>query len=109
MCQQVGMGASDGQVVGLDGDGVEDTADKRGPFVAVSSVGEVDPRKELRCTDGGDGHVVVIIDDPVQVLAGAFGGDQDFAVQDQSCHERSCVRNDALIAASSLCHCGSAG
>lgn len=69
MGEQLGVGACDVEVVGLDRNGGEDPLDERAAGGTVLVVRELLADEQLRCGDGGDRDVVLVADDLVQRTA----------------------------------------
>ena len=87
--QQLGVRASDGEVVADDRQIVDDVIEELAPRTSTFAGRNLDTDAELGDGDGCNGGFVVVSDQYVQVERGAFGFDEDVGVQQEQRQNRS--------------------
>ncbi len=75
-------------VVVDDGNDLEDVDEEGLPAETPTFVSEDGTNAKLGDGDGGDGHVVIVVDDRIQCVARTFGADQQRGVEEEAAHSR---------------------
>ena len=79
--QESRVGLGNVEVVVENGDGGDDVVDVLGPRGLMPAVGEEGTDSKFGHGDRRDGHVVVVIDDGVEITSGSFGVDEERGVE----------------------------
>ena len=84
-----------------------DVVQKGLPSGVLLALRQLDPDAEFGDGDGGDGDVVVVGNDVIQVAAGTFRVDQEGRVKEEPPQDRSSTSTSSRSAASSVAQSGS--
>ena len=99
--QQFGVHAGNCEVVADDRQAVDDVVEELAPRTSAFAGGDLDPHAEFGDGDRGNGGLVVVVDQVVQVERCAFDLDEDVRVQQEQCQNRSSVVSWSRMATSS--------
>jgi hypothetical protein len=106
--EELGVGFGDVEVVGEHGHTRHEVFEEGSPLGLLPASSEFDADPQLGDRDGGDGHVVLVSDEAVEVGTGAFGVDDEGGVEEESGQGRSSTSMSSRREASSRLQLGSA-
>ena len=96
--QQACVRTSHLKVVVDDGDCFQDAVEKVASVLSGPAHGELDPDAQLCDSDRSDGHIVLVSDHPVEVVARALGVDQEGRVEYEATQDRSSIATSSRVA-----------
>lgn len=107
MNEQLGVDLRDSAVVVENGDDRQHVLKEGEAGRSLLSRGQEHTDSQLGCGDGGDRHLVVVVESFVEVGGGAFRVDQECCVKEEPGQGRSSISTTDWMAARSSDHCES--